>query len=227
MLIAQEYVTIPTADGALRGTLHYDEEKPPRVRVLISCPHPLLGGTANNPVIEAIARGILGAGGACLVWEYREADDAEKSSEAREEFLRDDRVLQSSPRDVSDAEAVLRWFSGIRLGDDLPHVHCAGYSYGAALSLMVACGGASVLAVSPPLRAVEPLRCRAGIGNAVLIRAADDFAVAPGDVTRCEADAGIRFRTRIALPGTDHFLLNQLDAIAASAHTWASQLVVG
>jgi alpha/beta superfamily hydrolase len=227
MLIAREYVTIPTARGALRGTLHYDEEKAPRVRILISCPHPLLGGTADNPVIEAIARGVLGAGGACLVWEYREADEAEKSGEAREEFLRDDRVLQSSPHDVSDAEAALRWFSEIKLGDDLPRVHCAGYSYGAALSLMVARKGASLLAVSPPLRAVEPLRCREGIGNAVLIRAADDFAVAEGDVVRCEAEAGTRFRVSIVLPGADHFLLNQLDAIAAAACTWASQLCEG
>lgn len=227
MLIAREHVTIPTSGGALRGTLHYDEEKAPRVRVLVSCPHPLLGGTADNPVIEAIARGVLGGGGACLVWEYREVDDAEKSGQAREEFLRDDRVLQSSPRDVTDAEAALRWFSGIKLGDDSPRVHCAGYSYGAALSLMVARGGASVLAVSPPLRAVEPLRCREGIGNAVLIRAAEDFAVAEGEVARCEKEAGICFRARIVLPGTDHFLLNQLDAIAVAARTWTSQLCVG
>jgi alpha/beta superfamily hydrolase len=220
VLIHEELVTMPVGDGVLQGRLSVPEDTAPVARVLVSCPHPLLGGRADNPVILAMVRGLVDAGAACLVWEYRPHEDPE----ARERFLDDHRILQSSPGDLRDLVGVLDWFRGIALGEDgsVP-LHLAGYSYGAALSLMAAPVGARILSVSPPLHAVDAKACSGVPGRTTLVRPEEDFALRMEDLAALESAVGQRFHLQIGVSGTDHFWMGRTEVLEHLARRWMDQ----
>jgi len=69
LAIPSEPLAIPVAHGQLEARLHAPES--PWAAALVCHPHPLLGGTMNNPVAYRLARGLYGAGLAVLRFNFR------------------------------------------------------------------------------------------------------------------------------------------------------------
>lgn len=227
MLTTSERVSIATARGAISAVLHYADDLAPNLRVVVSCPHPLLGGTSDNPVIVAMVQGLVAAGAACVVWEYHptsECPTPDPSGMDRESFWKDQRVMASSPADLLDIADVSRWLRNLSLGDFHDTVHFAGYSYGAALSMIVEDACAFRLAVSPPIRALGEEVKSHSIRNSVLVRPECDFALTEVEVREIEKARGSAFLAHELIPGADHFLLDQLDIIRELSARWARGL---
>lgn len=177
---------------------------------VIAPPHPLYGGTFDNPVVIAIADGLSRSGVGALSFNWRgiegSAGDKTDSLEAA----------------VADYRGALAALAGVT------PLLAAGYSFGAGAALLAACEEPSLLGLvllAPPLgllRAEDLLATRAKL----LVIVGDDDEYAPAsELTRLLAarpDSEL-----VVLRGADHFFhFGGLDEIApvVAAHVarWLS-----
>jgi len=219
MLIIQERVEVPRPQGALSGILAYPEDADGRARAVVSCPHPFLGGNAENPVVQAIANGFLRAGAVTLVWEYRQPGDGADLAGKRAAFWNDHAIAASAPGDVEDATAALRWLADCDLGRCPRRMLAGGYSYGGAISLLLAGETVPAFAVSPPLRAL-PADWRIRNPALSVLFAEDDIALSVAEVQGLQARSAGELESVDVLEGADHFLADRLEEVAARARAW-------
>jgi alpha/beta superfamily hydrolase len=178
---------------------------------VIAAPHPLYGGSLDNPVVEALADGFESAGLGTLRFNYRGI--GQSAGEASADIA----------RAAEDYARVLAWLRAQPSARQGP-LWLAGYSFGAVTALEAALRDepASVPAktglalVAPPL---GMLRAEALTSVAlpcfVLNGTSDDYAPIDAARTRYASIAGCR----LTVIEADHFFAYELDDVAAFARS--------
>lgn len=205
-----EPVTLTTADG-LELEAQLAPAQDPGTAVAVIChPHPLYGGSMHNNVVDRLFAHLPAQGVTALRFNFRGAGRSQgEHGDGRTE-----------PADVVAAidGATARM-------PDVP-VLLAGYSFGADVALAVddpRIGG--WLAVSPPLRIVDPTTMAAA-GDprpTVIVTGSADAFRSPADagqVTEAWPTTEVR-----AVDGVDHFWMQGLDQVAAAADDLLARLV--
>lgn len=150
--------------GRLEALLEEPEDREPVAAALVSHPHPQHGGTMHNKVVYRIARGLRKAGLVVLRYNFRGVNLSEG------EFGH-----WHGERD--DAAAALGHLRG--LYPDLPYL-LAGFSFGARISLQLACSLPDVEVVLPvgfPTRYEDqPLYTECGIRKHFIASTNDIYA---------------------------------------------------
>jgi alpha/beta superfamily hydrolase len=177
---------------------------------VVAPPHPLYGGSIDNPVVVATAAGLRQASIATLTFNYR---GVERS---------DGTTTDSLEAAVNDYAATLTELATRTPGPYL----AAGYSFGAGVALLTARDDprvTGVVLVAPPVRLLRSDDLRAFSGPIMVVVGDDDeYAPLP------ELTPILAARPDLALmviPGADHFFhfggLTQLDQhIAAQVRSW-------
>ena len=181
-------VTVPGSPHRLEARLH-SSAKLTTALAVIGPPHPMYGGTIDNPVVRAMERVLQRRGLDTLAFNFRGTGESEgEQTGAYEEALAD---YLGATGALPDAQ--LHWLSG--------------YSFGsvAALATAVALDAPRVLLVGPPLGMLDPMLVTRFRGQlAVLVGSEDEYA--PVSAVRALFEA--RAHTTIeVLPGVDHFFL--------------------
>ncbi len=210
-------VVVSAADGGkLRLTARYTAGEPGAA--VVAPPHPLYGGTLDNPVVIAIARGLSKLGLATLTFNYRGVEGSEgKATENLEAAVADYRACLDH---LTVAEPAVRG----------PLV-AAGYSFGAAIALLAAQGDprvAGLVLLAPP---VGMLRTEdlAAFAGPILIVVGDDDDFAP--VSELRALLPVPSRENLSLQvidGADHFFhfggLGEIEQrVNAGVQGWLAQ----
>jgi len=184
------------------------DERP--VAVAVVCHHhQLYGGSMHNTVVDRLSRDIPAAGVPTLRFNFRGVG-ASDGSHGGGEAERGDVVAA--------IDAVTERHPGVP-------VLVAGYSFGADVALAVddeRLGG--WLAVSPPLRIVDPADMAAATDQrptVIVTGTADDFR--PADQAE-QVVAAWPATTCIAASGVDHFWMHGLDALSGAAAALLEQV---
>lgn len=209
-----EPITLSTADGlTLEGQLAAGAaggDRQPDAVAVVCHPHPLYGGSMHNNVVDRLFRDLPAAGVPTLRFNFRGVGSSEGSHGGGE-------------GERADVVAAI---------DEMASRHpetpvlLAGYSFGADVALAVGddrIGG--WLAVSPPLRIVDPGLMTAATDprpKVLVTGTADDFR--PADQAE-QVVADWPSTECLAAPGVDHFWMNGLDALAAAATALLERLV--
>jgi alpha/beta superfamily hydrolase len=182
---------------------------------VIAAPHPLYGGSLDNPVVQALAAGFEARGVGTLCFNYRGVGHSAGSAS------------DSVPRAAEDYARVLAWARAQLAGSSGP-LYAAGYSFGAISA--IACALADDPRASPPLRALvlvaPPLGMladvdlvRARCASWVLVGGSDAFlplAAAREHIARIPS-------CRLVENDADHFFAYELDDV----RSFASNAVAG
>jgi uncharacterized protein len=197
-----EHISLLTADGhTLAGDLWVPADA--RAAAVVCHPHPAYGGDRRNVVVDALFRGLAGAGVAALCFDFRHAEQ----TAAREGVAERADVVA----------AIHRLATEVAL--DVP-LYLVGYSYGADVALAVGDDRhAGWAVVAPPFRFSGPARPGDGDDRPVLVVAAEHDQFAPPSwVTR--ATAGWPDVTVEVAPMADHFLAGATAAVARTVTDW-------
>ncbi len=207
-----EPISLSTADGlTLEAQLAAatDPDEQPAAVAVVCHPHPLYGGSMHNNVVDRLFRDLPAAGVPALRFNFRGVGASEGSHGGGETERGDV---------VAAIDALASRHPGVP-------VLVAGYSFGADVALAVddeRLGG--WLAVSPPLRIVDPADMAAASDprpTVIVTGTADDFR--PADQAE-KVVAGWPATTCLAAPGVDHFWMNGLDALAEAATALLEQV---
>jgi alpha/beta superfamily hydrolase len=198
-----EPLALSTSDGlSLEAELVTTGDDRPVAAAVICHPHPLYGGSMHNNVVHRLLSDLAARGVPALRFNFRGAGRSEGS--------------HGGGRDeVADVVAAI---DGVAARCPGVPVVVAGYSFGADVSLSVddeRIGG--WLAVSPPLRIVDPADMAAAADprpKIIVSGTEDDFrpADAAAGIVAGWANAEVR-----AAPGVDHFWMTGLDLLDPAA----------
>ena len=161
-----------------------------RGAAVVAPPHPLAGGTIDNPVVAATAAALAQASMATLAFNYRGVEGSTGHA------------TDSLPAAVEDYTSALAELASRCSG---PY-YAAGYSFGAGTALLTArtvAELAGVILVAPPLGMLHAEDMRAFTGRVlVVVGDADEYAPLPELratlVERPDAEL-------VVLAGADHF----------------------
>jgi alpha/beta superfamily hydrolase len=187
---------------------------------VIAPPHPMMGGHLSNPVVEAIALGVIAARHRALLFNFRGVGES----------------LGDPSSDPEDADEDFRGALAVARARSKPLI-AAGYSFGAAAALRAATldrNIQAVIAVAPPPALIGNVSLE-HLGNRVTIIIAERDQFAPpaqgerfakrsrGGRTRPPEEmmrqlAGAANGARLeVVAGADHFFGTGLDRIATIA----------
>jgi uncharacterized protein len=169
--------------------------------VVVAPPHPMMGGHLSNPVVEALAAGVVAAQHRALLFNFRGVgesfgDPSAAPADADEDF----RAALAEAATASELVAA------------------AGYSFGAAAALRAAARDErirAVVAVAPPPALVGDISWQRLAGRLTLIAAERDH-LAPPEALESFALAATRARFEV-VAGADHFFGRGLDRVAELA----------
>jgi alpha/beta superfamily hydrolase len=173
---------------------------------IIASPHPLYGGSLDNPVVEALADGFESAGLGTLRFNYRGIGRSEGQASGD--------VARAS----EDYARVLAWVRAQPKSHTGP-LWLAGYSFGAIAALETALRDSAtsmprvsgLVLVAPPLGMLRAdALARAPRPRFVLNGTSDDYA--PIDAARA-VYASVE-DCRLTVIEADHFFVCELDAVA-------------
>ncbi len=196
----------PGLEGRLRG-------QGPRGAV-IAAPHPLYGGSIDNPVVAALEAGLSGAGLTTLAFNWRGVGASEGSPSG----------------ELSDATA--DYIAAMKsLGQVCAAPHFAGgYSFGAATALALALavpashGIDKLILISPPLAMLGDLKLET-LQTPLAVISGDSDVFAPVDTVRTRLGALPQARLEI-VEGADHFFsTSDTGGLAQLAKTLAAHLL--
>ena len=179
--------------------------------VVVSHPHPLMGGTMAQPLVYRIAHACREHRMAALRFNFRGVGQSRGSYSGIDEH-----------RDVEAAAAFLRG----RLGPDIP-VALAGYSFGSVMTALAADGPTPVEALAlvafvatmqgMPDGALDRLRDFRG---PVLAVCGEEDELAPPEVVEAVLrDLRLDFRL-IVVQGADHFFAGKQEEVGAAVATF-------
>ncbi len=177
----------------------YDLVAPPDApaAVLVLHPHPDMGGTRHDPVVDAVFRGAAHRGWAAVRVDFSSSELDTARGEARE---------------------------ALELLPPTPTTGVVGYSFGAAVAAGLDHErlGAWVLVAAPFGGRFRAAGSAAGADERptlLLSPAHDQFC--PPDAARAATDGWVGTVVE-PVPGTDHFLAGALDAVAARSLDWVA-----
>lgn len=200
-----EALPITTADGlSLEGELASGDPGAggPAAVAVVCHPHPLYGGSMHNNVVHRLFVDLPGRGVPTLRFNFRGAGRSEGSHGGGRDEVADV---------VAAIDAVAERYPGVP-------VLLAGYSFGADVSLSVEderIGG--WLAVSPPLRIVDPADMVATTDprpTVIVSGSADDFRPAEAAAALVADWPATEVRSA---DGVDHFWMQGLDQLDPAA----------
>lgn len=218
--ITRENVTIASPRGRLSGELAYAAAKPAYVCVIFN-PHPHMGGSADNPVVAAIANRVAESGGLSLRFDYAGVGRSEgppTDLAASMAAFWDNGRAPEDPGMVHDAVAVLRWLQRIARAD-IPLV-LAGYSFGAyvATACLDACMPAALAMISPTLAQHDFSRLQRDDSPRLLVVSGENDFATPATLTQSFVASLDHQATLHVVPAGEHFFRG---AESSVAHTIA------
>jgi alpha/beta superfamily hydrolase len=190
--IALDGLYVPVADSDSGGAV-------------IAPPHPVYGGSMDNPVVTELAHACNKAGYASLRFNWRGVGGSGGEASGDPDCGKDDYA------------AALTFLEETVEG---PIVAC-GYSFGAASA--VASAGASsrvrrLLLIAPPISLLDAAALKAFSGAVLIVVGEDDDLASP---TELEALTGeLQRGAFVGLPATDHFFMHSLAAVGKYAADW-------
>lgn len=135
-------LTVPNGDISLEALLHLPPGPSPEGLVVICHPHPQYGGSMDNNVVDAIACAVVQEGMAALRFNFRGVGRSTGSYDGG----------SGERTDVTAVLALARSLPGV------PRIGLAGYSFGAWMAILAACGAGDIpyalAIVSPPMNLV-------------------------------------------------------------------------
>lgn len=166
------------------------EKKPGNKAVVITHPHPLMGGDMGNPVVERIRKAYAEKGYATLRFNFRGA--------GRSEGVHDNG--QGEKNDVLGAHSFL-------IDQGYTDIDLAGYSFGAYVNLNVACEHpvfSRVVLVSPPVDFMDFGDLRGAKALYLVVTGEDDAYATPSHIKKLlkNWNKNAIFKE---IPGADHF----------------------
>jgi uncharacterized protein len=194
----EEKITIPNGRYRLEGCWQADALKK---GVVITHPHPLYGGTMNNPVVETLQNAYRRHGYATLRFNFRGVG----GSSGNHDY---------GIGEQDDVRAAIAYVKNRNVGT----IDLAGYSFGAWVNCGVAAGGnppiESMIMISPPVGFIEfkkisTLHCL----KLVVTGSRDD--IAPVDQIRTLLPAWNPDAQFDIIDGCDHFYSGHLDRLQA------------
>jgi len=189
----QSHITFPCGGLKLEG-IYYEVEGETGVSAVVVChPHPLYGGSMQNNVIYAVAGALAAKAIAALIFNFRGVGE----SEGRHGGGIDEQ---------QDVKSALDWLE-IQPGVDRGKLGLAGYSFGAAVALPVACLDGRVRGaafISPYLEQSHVSLLKSYRKPKLLVSGSRDNMVLPDDVAAYYSEAAEpkKFET---INGSDHF----------------------
>jgi uncharacterized protein len=168
---------------------------------VVAPPHPMMGGHLSNPVVEALAAGIVAAHHRALLFNFRGVGESFGDPSA----------------DPADADEDFRAALATAAAASEPVV-AAGYSFGAAAALRAASRDErirAVVAVAPPPALIGDVSWERLAGRLTIIAAERDH-LAPAQGLEAFALAATRGRFEV-VAGADHFFGRGLDRVAQIA----------
>ena len=186
------------------------EAEPPVRRAAIVChPHPLFGGTMHNKVVFRIARAFQEAGFAVLRFNFRGTGRSHgEHDEGRGE--------------QEDLRAAISFIEQKYEGAEL---WLAGFSFGAAVMLRVACGEARVralIAAGAPVSKYDFSQLIHCDRPKLFVQGALDEFGTPAELTRFVARLDEPKALKI-IQGADHFFAGHLDELAQTISDFIAQ----
>src|SRR5947207_13797880 len=186
------------------------EAEPPVRRAVIVChPHPLFGGTMHNKVVFRIARAFQEAGFAVLRFNFRGTGRSHgEHDEGRGE--------------QDDLRAAISFIEQKYEGAEL---WLAGFSFGAAVMLRVACGEARVralIAAGAPVSKYDFSQLIHCDRPKLFVQGALDEFGTPAELTRFVARLDEPKALKI-IQGADHFFAGHLDELAQTVSDFIAQ----
>jgi alpha/beta superfamily hydrolase len=172
---------------------------------VIAPPHPLYGGSMDNPVVTELAHACNKAGFASLRFNWRGVGGSGGELSGAAEDGR------------SDYRAALDFIQETVAG---PIVAC-GYSFGAASALSASCDDPRVLRlllVAPPLSLLDVAALEAFSRPVLIAVGAEDSLACAADLE--ELSRELKRGTFVSLPETDHFFQNSTAALGKVAADW-------
>ena len=186
------------------------EAEPPVRRAAIVChPHPLFGGTMHNKVVFRIARAFQEAGFAVLRFNFRGTGRSHgEHDEGRGE--------------QADLRAAIAFIEQKYEGAEL---WLAGFSFGAAVMLRVACDEARVcalIAAGAPVSKYDFSQLMHCERPKLFVQGALDEFGTPAELTRFVARLD-EPKTLKIIEGADHFFAGHLDELAQAVSDFIAQ----
>jgi len=176
---------------------------------VIAAPHPLYGGSLDNPVVDALADGFEARGVGTLCFNYRGIGQSAGSAS------------DSVPRAAEDYARIVAWARALLAGSNAP-LYAAGYSFGAITAIASALADdpratpalSALVLVAPPLGMLTGVElARTSCRSFVLVGGSDAFL--PLAAAR---DYFARIAScRLIENDADHFFAYELDAVRSFA----------
>lgn len=202
-----EQLTLGTGDDLSLEAV-FDSPGLPRAVLLLCHPHPRMGGTMNAPLLLALRDELVSRQWAVLRFNFRGIGRSQgESTDGRAE--------------TADVRAGLEWLR--RRFPELP-IALAGWSFGAAVAVRVACeedGLTACLAIAPPPAAKAEISaglpgtntCNISCPLLVLVGANDD-QVSPAECRRWAE--GVTNARYVEMAGANHFFWAKYDKVAST-----------
>lgn len=201
--IVEERLRILGPRGALAAALTHPE-RDIIAGALVLNPHPLMGGTMEQPLARALAEALAGAGFAALRFEYSGVGDSEgeriDTADAMAKFWATGQIGKD-PTFIEDAQAAAGWLA---CATGKPFV-VAGYSFGAwcATRLEAPSAPAALALIAPTFDRHDFAPILASAAPAIAILCKHDFA---SDAQQAEVFLRTRAaETEVRRFDTDHF----------------------
>ncbi len=175
--------------------------------VVVCHPHPLYGGSMDNNVVQAIGSALVERSLAVLMFNFRGVGGSQGA-------------FGGGEGEQEDVRAALDWLCS-QAEVDGARVGLAGYSFGAAVALAVACSDQRVKAVAlvslPLMDEAQVVRSQSALGGCsipkLLVCGGEDFVVPMEALGRLVERTAEPKEVRV-IPGADHFWWGDEGAVA-------------
>lgn len=192
----EEKITIPVGQHRLEG---YWQAGALGKGVVITHPHPLYGGTMNNPVVETVQRAFQQRGYACLRFNFRGVGSSQGNHD-------------NGIGEQDDVRAAIAYVEN----RNVRSVDLAGYSFGAWVNSGVAADGRtsirSMVMISPPVGFIEFENISALTSLKLVVTGSKDD-IAPAEQIRDLLPAWNPDAQFEIIDGCDHFYSGHLEEL--------------
>lgn len=195
------------ADLSLEGLLAAPEA--PGAGVVICHPHPLYGGDMDNPVVVRVQEVCAGLGLATLRFNFRGvggSGGAHANGIGEQDDVRV--ALEALARATGGAPTAI-----------------AGYSFGARIAALVACGDARIgglALIAPPLGMYDFAGIEDVRAPTLMVAGTADSYCPAADFARL--GARLPSATAVSIEGADHFFFGKLFPLGEAVAKWAQGL---
>lgn len=188
----EQTLTLPCGDLTLEA--RFEQSSGPKA-VVITHPHPLMGGDMHNPVVDTIRQAYKAKGYSTLRFNFRGAG-------------RSTGVHGEGYDEINDVLAARDFIND----QGLAHIDLAGYSFGAWVNMMSATNGHGfkrLVLVSPPVDFIEFKGMHDIEALDLVLAGGKDAYGTPAHIKKLLKNWN-KNAILIEIPGADHFYSNEL-----------------